>query len=126
MRAIAVIAAVLTVSTALAGAANAAAKKRYHPMVERSAAGTVIQPTRTIIHNRDGTTTIIVTPRHRSYLNPGTEVSVGEGSTHDYMLPPGGDPGRPNWFYGPGDATGGAFMISRPYYLPGINTNTPY
>ena len=59
MRAIAIIAAVLTVSIALAGAANAAPKKRYHPVVERSAAGTVIQPTRTIIHHRDGTTTII-------------------------------------------------------------------
>ncbi len=125
MRIIAVAAAVLTVSTALTCAAHAAPRKRY-PAVERSAAGTVIQPTRTIIHHRDGTTTIIVTPRHRSYLDPGTEVAVGEGSTHDYMLPPGGDPGRPNWFYGPGDATGGAFMISRPYYLPGINTNTPY
>jgi hypothetical protein len=125
MRVIAVAAAVLTVSTALACAAHAAPRKRY-PVAERSAAGTVIQPTRTIIHHRDGTTTIIVTPRHRSYLDPGTEVAVGEGSTHDYMLPPGGDPGRPNWFYGPGDATGGAFMISRPYYLPGINTNTPY
>ena len=125
MRIIAVAAAVLTVSTALACAAHAAPRKRY-PVVERSAAGTVIQPTRTIIHHRNGTTTILVTPRHRSYLDPGTEVTVGEGSTHDYMLSPGGDPGRPNWFYGPGDATGGAFMISRPYYLPGINTNTPY
>ena len=125
MRVIVVAATVLTVSTALACAAHAAPRKRY-PVAERSAAGTVIQPTRTIIHHRDGTTTIIVTPRHRSYLDPGTEVAVGEGSTHDYMLPPGGDPARPNWFYGPGDATGGAFMISRPYYLPGINTNTPY
>jgi len=125
MRAITVIAALLTISSFIPGAANAAPKKRY-PVVERSAAGTVIQPTRTIIHHPDGTTTIIVTPRHRSYLNPGTEVSVGEESTHDYMLPPGGDPGRPYWFYGPGDATGGAYMISRPYYLPGINTNTPY
>ena len=124
MRVLAVIAATLTISTALTGAAHAAPKKRYP--VERSAAGTVIQPTRTIIHNPDGTTTIIVTPRHRSYLNPGTEASVGDGSSHDYMLPPGGDPGRPNWFYGPGDATGGGYMISRPFYLPGINTNTPY
>ena len=82
MRVIAVAAAVLTVSTALACAAHAAPRKRY-PVAERSAAGTVIQPTRTIIHHRDGTTTIIVTPRHRSYLDPGTEVAVGEGSTHD-------------------------------------------
>jgi len=119
------IGAVSTVSVALVCAANAATKtKRPHPAVERSAAGTVIQPTRTIIHNPDGTTTIIVTPR-RSYLDPGTEVSVGEGSRFDYMLPPGGDPGRSDWFYGP-DATGGAYMVRRPFYLPGINNNTPF
>lgn len=111
------------VSAALTGAADAAAKKKQ-PLVERSAAGTIIQPTRTIIHNPDGTTTIIVTPR-RSYLDPGTEVSPGDGSRFDYMLPPGGDPGRPDWFYGP-DATGGAYMVRRPFYLPGINPNTPF
>jgi hypothetical protein len=104
MRVLAVIAAAFTVLAMLTGAASAVTKKR--PVVERSAAGTVIQPTRTIIHNRDGTTTIIVTPR-RSYLNPGTEVSVGDGSRFDYMLPPGGDPGRPDWWYGPDHSGGG-------------------
>jgi hypothetical protein len=124
MRAFAIIAAVLMASAGLTAAANAATKKK-HPPVERSAAGTVIQPTRTIIHNPDGTTTIIVTPR-RSYLDPGTEVSVGDGSYRDYMLPPSGDPGRPDWWYGP-DESGGAFYIVRqPYYLPGINTNNPF
>ncbi|MGB6536002.1 MAG: hypothetical protein WBF58_08580 [Xanthobacteraceae bacterium] len=93
-------------------------------MVERSAAGTVIQPTRTIIHHRDGTTTIIVTPR-RSYLDPGTESSPGDSSQFDYMLPPGGDPGRPNWWFGP-DESGGAYMVRRPFYLPGINPDTPF
>lgn len=124
MRVFAVIAATLTVSAVLAGTAKAAPKKQ-HPVVERSAAGTVIQPTRTIIHNPDGTTTIIVTPR-RSYLNPGTEVSPGDAKTMDYMLPPGGDPGRPDWFYGP-DATGaGGYPFHRPYYLPGYNPYTPF
>jgi hypothetical protein len=123
MRIVAILAALLTVSVALAGAADAAARKR-HRAVERSAAGTVIQPTRTIIRHPDGRTTIIVTPR-RSYLDPGTEVSRGEGSQFDYMLPPGGDPGRPDWFYGP-DTTGGAFRFARPYYLPGINPYTPF
>ena len=124
MRGFVMIAAVLTFSVALAGAANAAPKKK-HPVVERSVAGTVIQPTRTIIHNPDGTTTIIVTPR-RSYLDPGTEVSVGDGSYRDYMLPPGGDPGRPDWFYGP-DATGaGGYPLARPFYLPGFNPDTPF
>ena len=58
----------------------------------------VIQPTRTIIHNPNGTTTVIV--QRRSYLDPGTEVPVGYGSHFDYAFPPGGDPGRPHWFYG--------------------------
>ena len=87
MRIIAVAAAVLTVSTALACAANAAPKKRY-PVVERSAAGTVIQPTRTIIHHPNGTTTIIVTPRHRSYLDPGTETKTHQEHFLDHAYPP--------------------------------------
>jgi hypothetical protein len=126
MRVFATIAAVLTFSVALAGAANAATKtKKTPPVVERSAAGTIIQPTRTIIYNPNGTTTIIVTPR-RSYLDPGTEVSVGDGSYRDYMLSPDGDPGRPNWFYGP-DATGaGGYPLARPFYLPGYNPDTPF
>ncbi len=45
-------------------------KKKPAPVELRSASGTVIQPTRTIIHNPDGTTTIIVVPR-RSYLDVG-------------------------------------------------------
>lgn len=123
MRVIAALAAILTASIALSGAAQAAPKKKQL-VVARSASGTVIQPTRTIIHNPDGTTTIIVTPR-RSYLNPGTEVSPGDGSQLDYMLPPGGDPGRPDWWYGP-DMSGGAFMVRRPFYLPGYNPDTPF
>ena len=123
MRVIAALAAILTASIALSGAATAAPKKK-HTVVARSASGTVIQPTRTIIHHPNGTTTIIVTPR-RSYLDPGTEVSRGDGSQMDYMLPPGGDPGRPDWFAGP-DMSGGAFMVNRPFYLPGINPNTPF
>ena len=83
----------------LAGSAGAATKKNQS-IVYRSAAGTVIQPTRTIIHNPDGTTTVITVQR-RSYLDPGTEVPVGYGSRLDYAFPPGGDPGRPYWFYGP-------------------------
>ena len=31
----------------------------------------------------------------------GTEVSVGDRTFQDYVLPPGGTPGRPNWFFGP-------------------------
>lgn len=125
MRVLATIAAALTAFAALAGPSHAAPKKKP-PAVERSAAGTIIQPTRTIIHNPDGTTTIIVTPRHRSYLDPGTEVSVGEGSYRDYILPPGGDPGRPDWWYGPDHSGTGGYPIATPFYLPGINPNTPF
>lgn len=119
-----VIAAILAIICAQMNPADAATRRR-HPRIERSAQGTVIQPTRTIIHNSNGTTTIIVTPR-RSYLNPGTEVSPGDETNRDYMLPPGGDPGRPNWFYGP-DLTGsGGYPLPRPFYLPGFNPDTPF
>ena len=124
MRVIAALAAILTASIALSGATQAAPKKN-HPVVARSAAGTVIQPTRTIIHHPDGTTTIYVTPR-RSYLDPGTEVSVGEGTIRDYVLPPDGDPGRADWFYGPDQTGSGGMPLPRPFYIPGFNPATPF
>ena len=70
------------------------------PVVERSASGTIIQPTTTIVPNGAGGARVIVIPRRRSYLDTGTEVSVGDRKFHDYFSWPGGDPGRPNWFYG--------------------------
>ena len=124
MRVITAVMAVLAGCIALSGAAQAAPKKK-HMVVERSAAGTVIQPTRTIIRHPDGTTTIIVTPR-RSYLNPGTEVSPGDSSQQDYMLPAYGDPGRPDWWYGPDQSGGAYYMVREPGYLPGLNPYTPF
>jgi hypothetical protein len=55
-----------------------------------------------LISNPDGTghARIIVIPRRRSYLDTGTEVSIGDRKFNDYFSWPGGDPGRPNWFYG--------------------------
>jgi hypothetical protein len=108
---------------AMAGCAFAATKKNQ-PVVYRSAAGTVIQPTRTIIHNPDGTTTVIV--QRRSYLDPGTEVPVGYGSHFDYAFPPGGDPGRPYWFYGPDQSGIGGLPLAQPFFLPGINQHNPF
>jgi hypothetical protein len=107
---------------AMAGPAGAETKK--NPPVYRSAAGTVIQPTRTIIHHPDGTTTIIV--QRRSYLDPGTEVPVGYGSHMDYAFPPGGDPGRPYWFYGPDQHGIGGLPLAQPFLLPGINQSNPF
>lgn len=124
MRVLAIIAMAVTAATVFAGTGNAAPKKK-HFLVTQAPPSTVIQPTRTIIHNADGTTTIIVTPR-RSYLHPGTEVSVGDGSYRDYMLPPAGDPGRPDWWYGPDHSGTGGYPLATPFYLPGINTNTPF
>jgi len=111
---------------AVAGSANAATKtKKHQPVVLRSASGTVIQPTRTIIHNANGSTTIIVVPR-RSYLDPGTEVPVGYGSHMDYAFPPNGNPGEPYSFYGP-DLNGiGGLSLARPFWLPGFNQYNPY
>jgi len=115
-----------SVALAVAGSANAATKtKKRQPVVLRSASGTVIQPTRTIIHNANGSTTIIVVPR-RSYLDPGTEVPVGYGSHMDYAFPPNGDPGEPYSFYGP-DLNGiGGLSLVRPFWLPGFNQYNPY
>jgi hypothetical protein len=72
-----------------------------HPVVERSASGTIIQPTTTIVPDGTGRARVIVIPRRRSYLETGTEVSRGDRKFEDYFSWPGGDPGRPNWFYGP-------------------------
>ena len=119
MRKLAAIAAILALAAAQVGPANAVVKKRY-PRVARSAGGTVIQPTRTIIHHPDGSTTIYVTPR-RSYLDTGTEVSVGDRHFRDYMLPPLGDPGRSDWFYGPDQTGSGGMPLPRPLYIPGFN-----
>ncbi len=121
MRIFALIVAVLAVAAAFTGPADAATNKK----VMRSARGTIIQPTRTIIHNPNGTTTVIVVPR-RSYLDPGTEVPVGYGSRMDYAFPPDGDPGRPYWFYGPDVRGAGSFPLPPALYLPGFNPNNPF
>jgi hypothetical protein len=98
--------------------------RKNQPVVLRSASGTVIQPTRTIIHNPDGTTTIITVPR-RSYLDPGTEVPVGYGHHLDYAFPLGGDPGRPYWYFGPDLAGVGGSPLAQPFLIPGFSPGAP-
>jgi hypothetical protein len=107
----------------------AAAKKQPHtpqPAVERSASGTIIQPTTTIIPDSSGHSKVIVIPRRRSYLDTGTEVSVGDRSFQDYVLPPGGDPGRPYWFYGPDVQGTGRRPLPSAFDGTGLNPNTPF
>jgi hypothetical protein len=106
---------------------NAQSPKKNSAAVVRSASGTVIQPTRTIIHNPNGTTTIIVVPR-RSYLDIGTEVPVGYPRTNDYAFPPAGDPGRPYWYFGPDTAGVGGSPLAQPFLIPGFSPGypTPY
>jgi len=111
-------------STAQTSSPTTHAKKKPLPPVQRSAAGTVIQPTRTIIHNPNGTTTVIVVPR-RSYLDPGTEVPVGYPGTHDYAFPPGGDPGRGYWYFGPDTAGVGGIPLAQPWLIPGFTPCCP-
>ena len=127
MRKFIIIAAVLAVASAQASCCRQTdPPKKRQIVVERSASGTVIQPTRTIIHHADGTTTVYVTPR--SYLDTGTEVSVGDRGFTNYIFPPGGDPGRSSvWYYGP-DMTNvvGGFSPARPFYLPGLQSHQPY
>jgi hypothetical protein len=126
MRTYGVILAALAVLTASASTAGAETKTTY-PLAIRSASGTVIQPTRTIIHNPNGTTTIITVPR-RSYLDPGTDVPVGYPGTMDYAFPPGGDPGRPYWYFGPDTAGIGGIPLAQPFLIPGFSPgySTPY
>ena len=126
MRPFAAIAAAFAVVSAFGVPAGAATKKPPLPVVERSASGTIIQPTTTIIPDGNGHRTIIIIPRHRSYLDTGTEVSVGDRGYRDYMLPPGGDPGRPNWFMGPDVQGNGGYPLAGPFYIPGFNPNTPF
>jgi hypothetical protein len=113
-----------------AGAMPAAAAKRQppvpQPVVERSASGTIIQPTTTIIPDGSGRSRVIVIPRHRSYLDTGTEVSVGDRSFRDYVLPPGGDPGRPYWFFGPDFQGTGRYPLPSAFDGTGLSPNNPF
>lgn len=122
----AVIAAAIAVLSVSDVCADAATKKPPQPAIERSASGTIIQPTTTIIPDGNGHRTVIIIPRQRSYLDTGTEVSVGDRDYRDYMLPPGGDPGRPNWFMGPDVQGDGGYPLARPFYIPELNPNTPF
>ena len=107
----------------------AAAKKQPptpQPVLERSASGTIIQPTTTIIPDGYGHSRIIVIPRHRSYLDTGTEVSIGDRSFRDYVLPPGGDPGRPYWFFGPDVQGTGRKPLPSAFDGTGLSPNNPF
>ena len=121
---------VLMAAVVTATAMPAAAAKKQpptpQPVVERSASGTIIQPTTTIIPDGYGHSRIIVIPRHRSYLDTGTEVSVGDRSFRDYVLPPGGDPGRPYWFYGPDVQGAGRHPLPSAFDGTGLSPNNPF
>jgi hypothetical protein len=106
----------------------AAAKKQPAPraVVERSASGTIIQPTTTIIPDGNGHSRVIIIPRRRSYLDTGTEVSVGDRTFRDYVLPPGGDPGRPYWFFGPDFQGTGRYPLPSAFDGTGLSPNNPF
>ena len=121
---------VLMAAVVTATAMPAAAAKKQpptpQPVLERSASGTIIQPTTTIIPDGYGHSRIIVIPRHRSYLDTGTEVSVGDRSFRDYVLPPGGDPGRPYWFFGPDVQGTGRKPLPSAFDGTGLSPNNPF
>jgi len=119
------IAAVLA-ATALPAAAAKKQPLTPQPVVERSASGTIIQPTTTIVPDGNGHNKVIVIPRRRSYLDTGTEVSVGDRTFQDYVLPPGGDPGRPYWFYGPDVQGAGRHPLPSAFDGTGLSPNTPF
>jgi hypothetical protein len=129
LRSAAIVGAAMAVIAAASSSAFADPPKKQRQqavVVERSASGTVIQPTTTTIPGPNGQRTVIVIPRQRSYLDTGTEVSVGDRSYRDYMLPPGGDPGRENWFIGPDIQGRGSYPLPSAFSIPGYNPNTPF
>ena len=127
MRGFAIVAgltALAIVSSAPLTASAQTPNKKKQPVVLRSASGTVIQPTRTIIHNPDGSTTVIVVPR-RSYLDVGNEVPPGYNSGMDYAFPTGGNPGQPYWYFGPDIAGVGGIPLAQPFLIPGFSPGYP-
>jgi hypothetical protein len=129
MRLIISVAAAFAVLSALPAApATAATKKQLaqqQPVqVARSAAGTVIQPTTTILPDGRGHVRVIVIPR-RSYLDTGTELSVGDRSYHDYVSFPAGDPGHQQWFFGPDVQGRGNYPLPGPFD-GGVNSRSPF
>ena len=112
-------------AAALAAPAIAAPKNPVQPPVRvaRSASGTVIQPTMTIIPDGRGHARVIVI-HPRSYLDTGTEVSVGDRKFRDYVELPGGDPGHQNWFFGPDVQGRGRYPL--PGAFDGMDVNSPY
>jgi hypothetical protein len=113
MRVFAVTVAALAVFAAQASPADAATRKpQPQPGVMRTASGTVIQPSKTIIHDQYGRTTVIVIPR-RSYL-------VGDRKFTDYAFPAGGDPGQSQfWFIGPDMSGANGYPLPRAFVTPG-------
>jgi hypothetical protein len=128
MRLSTAIAGVIAVFTVGIGSVAAAPKHQptQQPGVERSASGTIIQPTTTIIPDGTGRARVIVIPRRRSYLDLGTEVSVGDRSFRDYVLPPGGDPGRPYWFFGPDRQGTGRYPLPSAFDGTGLGSQDPF
>lgn len=114
----------------VAGSLPAGAAQKHQPaqppVVERSANGTIIQPTTTIIPDGTGRARMIVIPRQRSYLDTGTEVSVGDRSFRDYVLPPGGDPGRPYWFFGPDRQGTVRYPLPSAFDGTGLGSQNPF
>src|SRR5205823_13388702 len=97
MRPLTAVTAAIVAASFAGWAMPASAAKRHQPVqqlapVERTATGTIIQPTTTIIPDGTGHARVIVIPRRRSYLDTGTEVSVGDRYFRDYVLPPAREP----------------------------------
>jgi hypothetical protein len=117
--------AAFSAAAALAAPAMAATKKPVQQPVQvaRSASGTVIQPTMTIFPDGTGHTRVIVI-HPRSYLDTGTEVSVGDRKFNDYVEFPGGDPGHQNWFFGPDVQGKGHYALPGPF--DGLDSTSPF
>jgi hypothetical protein len=80
-------------------------------------------PDRTVVRI-DGVTRIIV--NRRSYLDAGTETSIGDRSYRDYAFAPNGDPGRSNWYMGPDVRGAGRWPLPGAFDVPGLNPFAPF
>ena len=115
MRVIAFLVTAVAVS-ALVGSLEAATKKNQS-VVYRSAAGTVIQPTRTIIHNPDGN-------HHGDHRAAALLSRSGNGSTgrlwqpSRLCLPARWRPGPALLVYGPDQHGIGGLPLAQPWLIP--------
>lgn len=125
MRSAVALAALIAVGVSAAHAQNTPTKKKKRVVTTTTVTRSAPAPVQDATVVRIGGVTRIIVNR-RSYLDAGTETSTGDRGYRDYAMPPGGDPGRPNWDMGPDRRGAGRWPLPSAFDLPGYNPNTPF